>query len=99
MSNGKFNYLPTQSPLNKATPKPKPATTPPTKAKEKTKSPYTVLMGKVEMAKSKATAIRKNKKQKSNNNGTKFLQNTPSTTAAVHNRLGTPSATAVPARH
>ena len=101
MSDGKFNYLPSQSPLHKKTPKTKPAMTLPANSKKKTKSPYSALMEKVKTvkSKSKATAIRKSKKQKTNNSGAEFLQSMPSTTATVHGRLGILSANAVPARH
>ena len=48
-------------------PQPKTAMNPPAKAKKKTTFPYTALLEKVKTAKSKATAIRKSKKQKTNN--------------------------------
>ena len=59
MSDNKFNYLPTQSPLDEMTPRPKIATTPPAKAKKKTSSSYMALLAEVKTAKSKATAIRR----------------------------------------
>ena len=88
MPDAMFNYLPSQSLLDKKTLKPRPSMTPPTNAKKKTKSPYLALMEKVKTAKAKATAIRKSKKQKTNTNGVEFLQNMPSMTVAVHDRLG-----------
>ena len=95
MSNGKFGYLPTTSPPNEEAPDT--TTTPSPKAKTKPKSPYSALIAKIKTAKSKAVGITRRKKQKPTHNGTNFLHQMPSTTAAVHDRLGILIPIAVPA--
>ena len=100
MSNSKFFHLPSKSANVDMAPNTKTPPTPPTKAKTKPKSPYSVLMMKVKTAKSNTSAIKKKKRQKTTYSGTIFLQQTiPSTTATVHDRLGILSSIAVPARH
>ena len=53
----------------------------------------------IKTAKSKAATIRKKKRQKTTDNGMDFLHQMPSTTAAMHDRVGILRPIAVPASH
>ena len=69
IKNNNFINLPTHNPLEEETPQPKVDNKPPTKAKQRKKYSYNLLLEKVKSAKSKATAIRKSKKRKTVRSG------------------------------
>jgi hypothetical protein len=100
MANGRFD-LPTSSPPPETEPNPQ-APTPPEpkpKPKAKEKSAYTVLKDNIKRAKGKASQTARRKRQKAKQGDSDFLQQTISTAAATHDRLGVLSTVPVPANH